>query len=380
MSLFSLFKSYSHHPILVIDIGSGSVGGALAYVGSNSHPVISATRRVPFSIKENISGELLINDMLSALSTVLHDLSKKDRKAIQSAYVIYASPWYSSFSREFNLEKKEPVLVSKKLLDDLIKEHALKLVNDAREGKSMFLERTISHIRLNGYETSAPFGKKANQINVVMYASMIPKTIYDKVESLVHRTFHIGKVESHTFPFVASHIARSLFNPEENFIFIDIGSELTDLLISERGAIRSVASFPFGKNHLIRKVATAFGVDPALAESYVRLVHENKAEQELSARIKDLVGVFSEEWTAYLSRILHTDLKNSSLPQRAFCISDDDVATFFTEMTARHIQRVTYLSSKNLEQFLITKEHIYPDPFLSVETLFLTDQKSVQGL
>ena len=66
-----LFSKPEQRSVALIDIGSGSVGGAFAHLAPGSSPTIYYTARVPIEARE---GETCFDGMLRALDMLGHVL------------------------------------------------------------------------------------------------------------------------------------------------------------------------------------------------------------------------------------------------------------------------------------------------------------------
>ncbi len=356
---------------LVFHIGSGSVSGSLVLLQKGNKPTIELTYTSEFPVKENLTSDVLATHMLSALHTIVARLWHEHKKSIKTVHVVFASPWFSSFSKSITVKKEEPFTVYQKTVEKLVNEQITLMFKDVSKGDSVIIESAPSHMRINGYEVLNPYGKTASSLDISVYASMAPKVLCEEIETEIYTIVHPKGVRFHTFPFVAWNVVNPFFSPREDFILIDIGGEITDLLLVHRGAISSLASFPVGKNHFIRKTALHFECQPELADSLINLYATDMAENSVRERIETLARAFGQEWGIRLEQAV-SGLKNDHvLPQKAFFVTDSNVTEIFEHMIRGHITSPTLLSHENLAQFIAFGKNEMPNVFIALDTIYL---------
>ncbi len=376
-SVLSSSKEYD----VIISVGSGSVYGAIVEFEKNSPAKILCVRESEFPVKEKIQAEELSTFMLSSLHKTITELAHDHKKKIKNTHVIFASPWFSSFSKSIHIEKPEAFNVQEKTIEKLIAEQFSEIFKEVSGGSSIIVEKALSHIKLNGYQTAAPYGKMAKTLDVSVYASVIPAIIREKIESEIYTVVHPHSIILHTFPFVAWDVIMTLFSPKEDFIFVDIGSEVTDALVVLRGAIHSLVSFPVGKNHLVRKVALATESTPELATSMISLFASDTVDAPTKEKMSALVEAFGQEWTIrFLSAIHETKEIEHFLPQRAYVVSDQKISDLFSGIIIKQIPNTISLSRENLSQFVEFGSGETPNIFIALGAIYcnarFADKKS----
>jgi cell division ATPase FtsA len=367
---FSLGSSKEHD--LILSIGSGSVYGAIAELVKHNPPVMVATYESKFPIKKGITSEALVSHMLGALHSVVTELGKINKKRVKTAHVVFASPWFSSVSKSLSVSHDEPFTVTEKIVSKLTEEHIASVLKDNRSGKSVIIEQALSDVKLNGYETLDPYGKEAKTLDISLYISSSPEEINKKIESEIYPVIHPGSIIFHTFPFVSERVVQNLFSPKDDFAFIDIGSEISDVVIVRRGSIHSLVSFPVGSNHLARNVAMHFETEPELASSIINLYATDTAEANVKEKMRGLVSAFAEEWgTGLLQAVKGEHNHDYFLPQRAFVASSPSTEKIFSDIISKQIPNVTGLTHENLAQFVRANSHDQPSVFMILEAIYL---------
>lgn len=375
----SSFLHLSKKDALVLNIGSGSVYGAIVSFENAGHPQpkILYTRESRFPIKQGVDASGLQTHMLAAVHTVVSELSKNHKKSIGDAHIVFSSPWFSSSSKSLSIKKEESFVVTQKSVDKLVSEHLDAVLKGATAEQSKIIERAMPNILLNGYETKEPFGKSAKILDVSVYSSSSPVEINKKIESEIYAVLHPKNVVFHTLPFVAWNVVRALFSPHDDFVFIDIGYEVTDILIVRRGAIHTIASFPVGRNQLIRKTALFFDTKPELAASIISLYANDASEPEVKEKVKTLVSAFAEEWgIAFHAAIKENtekgDADTTFVPQKAFFAGGTNSSSVFGDIISKQIPNVTPLIRENLVQFVKYDTNESPSIFMILEVLYVS--------
>lgn len=371
---FSFGSQKEFDLVLSIGSGSGSVYGAIVEFENDAHPAILATHESKFPIKKSVTAESITSHMVGALHTVVSELSKKHKRKIRTAHIVFASPWFSSSSKSLSLNKPKEFVVNEKVIDKLTDDYVQKIAEYAAMTKSVIIEKTLSDVRLNGYEIRDPFGKSAKNLDVSIYVSTAPEEINKKIESEIYSVIHPSAIKFHTFPFVAQNVTRSIFSPQDDFAFVDIGSEISDVLIVRRGAIYSQASFPIGSNHLARKIATHLETEPELAASMLSLYSSDTASDEVNSKIKKVVEAFAEEWGIGFTHSVNRDDKSfgSFVPQRAYFASNPTTHKVYVDIISRQIPDVVPLSRESLSQFVRFDGSEPPNVFMIIEAIYLS--------
>ena len=373
MNLPSILKEHD----IVLTIGSGNVSGAIVEFGKSTKPKILFTHESHFPVKTDIDAENLTTHMLSAVHACVSALHKDHKRAIRKVQVVLASPWFSSFSKIITIKKPAPFSVTKKIVDDLVSEYFEELSKKEAGTKNFLVEKNISNVRLNGYETSNPFGQMAETLDISVYASLAPVVTKEQIESEIYTIIHPQEVFFHTFPFVAWSVLDTLFAPKEDVVFVDIGSETTDLLVIRRGSIEKSASLPIGINHLNRKVAAGLDTYPELAHSLVSVYTADLAESAVKEKIHTFVSAFGEEWAMQFFQIFdnHELAGGHFLPQRAYFVSDKHVHNVFNEVIKKQIADTVVLKRDNILQFVDFQESSEPNIFLILAAVYVHKSK-----
>lgn len=394
MSLFQR-KGGGGRSIAIFDIGSGSIGGAFVTLRSGKPPEVlfTARRTIPVQV------ELNFQRFLEAMGKTLETLALAMQKAgggvtVDDAYFILASPWYASQTRLVRYSQDAPFTVTKKGVEKLIEKEMLAFRNSklfARlktdEAPPEIMESKNIQIKLNGYEVANPFGKKASELEVAVYVSMIPANIRSLIKDSIAKYWRPSSAHFSSFSLTAFDAIRSIFPAEPSFLFMDIAGEVTDISLAKDNILLESMSFPSGKNMLIRAVADTLKITPALAASELDLFAQGTGAPEHMRKIGEIVKRATDGWRSYFKEALARLASEFPIPRIIFYTADDNVSQWF-ETTIKEMKfarfadveegfAVRALGNTFLSQYVHVSAPDYQDPFLSVEAIFANKVSSL---
>lgn len=388
MPLFHRKPKSGQHFIIIFDIGSASIGGAFASIDSSRVPevIFSIRRDIPF--QEKLSFERFLASMITTMKEMFETMQKAGGGVrVDQAYCILASPWYASQTRLVRYNQPTPFLVTEKGLSKLIqKEIGLfrdsKLFEHAKidNAPPEIMESKSIQMKLNGYEVKNPYGKRASELEIALYISMIPANIFSSISDVITQFWHVPKVHFSSFSFTAFDTIRDIFADESSFLFMDISGEVTDISLAKDNVLLESISFPAGKNMLIRALIRGMHSTPTAAASEMKLYLEGKMTREHAKQIEDILTVETKEWKIFFEDALSQFATEFPIPRTIFYTADDDVTKWFEEAIHQaNFMRfsqdegqfiVRSLGNAFLAKFIQVLEPDFQDPFLAIETIF----------
>lgn len=399
MSFLSWNKKQS--PVsLLLDIGNGSVGGALALMHTGSKPEILYSTRIPLSLDEKPSAEQLESALFQYLDVCLkniltngftHEYFKNNEKHIDTVLCTLASPWFVSTTKDVHIQDKKIFTVSKAFIDSVVS-HEAELYSQELHGGSegeLFMEeldvveKSITHITINGYLIDNPIDQKTNSLTASIYFGVIPKKIREAIENNIVSILHIPKrsVLFHTFPLVSFSVLRDFFPKEQNYLLFDIAGETTDISLVLDGVLHKTVTFPSAKNFLLRHIASVCDVPIEVAKTYLKMYIEDRATEDLRTQVGKALYDIENEWNIYLADALENLSSKEVLPRKVFLTTDGDTASVFIRyiqvQTTDHTSSwrkglsVVHIEPKLLSNFVILEPHVPCDEFVAIETIFL---------
>lgn len=384
---FSFFtkRTLSTERMLVIDIGSASVGAALVETGTNNPPHIFATARENILIQEKLTSAEFLRAMNHALLRVLKTIAikTKETKGSLSVFCTLSSPWFLLKSRRLTIAREEPLEITPhtldKFLDDEVARLKEELKNTLPTEDMKVVEKKIIQIKLNGYEIKEPYGKTASHIDLAMMISISSKQVTERIERTVASLFHTNAIHFGAFPVAAFSAIRDIFPTEKTFLFLDITGEGTDVSLIHNDLILNTATFPRGKNFFIREISAQLRVPHEAAQSVFNMFLRGALDTKLHAEMEQLMARAQAEWLARFEKMLAAVSMEGVLPRKLFFMADPDIAPLFMQIFSgaketgpiKEIFDVQYLDQSVFEKFASFESETMRDPFLTVEALLL---------
>jgi hypothetical protein len=408
--LFPFKKNRVHwRPVVIFDIGSGSVAAAVVALNPVGKPRLLWSARETMRIHSQISAERLLFSKKSVLRQAADKLVKEGFAAInQSGFrteemevnIFFAAPWYVARSVEVNVKKKLPFLIDENFVKSILHTTRTDFLQDINQDKSaqvtngyddkvVLADEDFARVLIDGYKVSNFFARQAKNFSATIYFSALPKAVWESVKNTIDPYFQGETYRFFSFGHVFYSVVEQFYQKDLDYLLMDITAEATDLLLVEGGAVAEILSFPYGQNTLVRLVAKALRFEPEVALSAIRL-HLNTAktddQKKMDKRISQAIHAAAEEWRTYWRTSLRTISEKVFLPRTVFITADYDTADFFRQIISKepcnrlnfnhgdhgYCFNPVYLSEEKFAD-LVEKAQggVRQDIFLAMETLFL---------
>lgn len=372
---------------LILDLGSGSVGGALVQAGESNANIMHSIR-IPIGIYSDSSYEklssILINVTEEVVKSLVHEGHNLHMGKLREAHCFLASPWYGSRVSHSIINNPEPVTVSEAFLKDALSKNVEKNTFNLNQtekdyllsGKLNALENKVLGITLNGYEIKNPYGKKARIIETNSYISFSSAELIRKIEEIIFTYTHTH-TSYKSFMLSLFYFVREFFSQETDYVLFDLTGEMTDIAFVSKGNIIHTESVLFGRNTILRKISNAFNVGPDLALSFIRLYSQGQMEEGTTSRITEIMIQIEKEWLDVFSNVPQdsTILKLQKNYNRVFIVSDEGIGSVFAKFLVssnciKKEQNAILLGENSLRQ-LTHVEGLSVDPFLIIESSYI---------
>lgn len=373
--------------VLVFNIGSSSVGGALFWAQSSGIPKIIFSVREQVIIEEKIDIDRFLLLTTQALEIVVNKIYKAGLGAPSKIFCVLSSPWHVSQTRIISLKKNTPFVFSTKLADDLIQKE-IKLFEEERLAKFMSVGNSVRTIELkniqtmlNGYETAQPLDKKAEELEMTIFISMSGEQVLKKIENTIGKHFHLSPIKFSSFMLASFTVVRDMYLKQENFLLVDIGGEVTDISMTKKNVLRESTSFPLGRNFLTRRVAFGLGCTLDEASSLISLFKDGHAEESTAKKLASMMDGLRAEWLKQFQESLANLSHDISIPATIYIAIDKDLADFFSDTikTEQFNQytlteskfEVIFLSTELLHGIAAFEESVIREPFLIIDSIYI---------
>ncbi len=373
--------------VLVFDIGSSSVGGALFRVQKSGVPRIMFSIREPIILEKEINPERFLAMTTKSLEIIAGKIVARGLGAPKKIFCVLSSPWYASQTRTISMKKNTPFVFNAKLADGLIEkeisifeeEHLKKYM----EGGSKIVAIELKNMKtmLNGYATANPYNQKASELEMVMFISMSGEQVLNKIKEVICKHFGCETIKFSSYTVASFTVARDMFAKHEDFILIDIGGEVTDIAIVKKEILRESASFPMGPNFIIRGVASEMNCSLAEAKSLISLYKDGHAGDVAHEKLDPVITKLRKEWLQKFQESLISVSSDISIPPIIFVSVDQELVDFFSEtiqseklnqytLTESKFQ-VVFLGTEALHGAAVLDKDVARDPFVIIEAIYI---------
>lgn len=348
MSLFSSITPRQKVPVklaLYLDSGKGNARGAVVSTRKGLPHVlytIAGEERIGDGVDiENYTPSLAsLNEILSEIARVLQAEKGpgEPQYVAEEVYCILGAPFYLTHTASITYKSPSPVTISPKLLKSIIDnargESLPAHLSSQTEGAQHVLHERITEVKINGYHSSEPYGKTAETISVSLFRTQIHKEFYLELTKLIKK-YTPAPVFIEPLSLAAFTTIRNRVDAENDFAFITVGNEITEVSLVREHTLLETVSFPFGKHSLVRHLARKLSLNYAEAMSRLALFHDKKLHDEEAAIIAPHLEGAQAEWFSYLENTLVTLSQEASVPAIIYLVVDTDLKDVFESISAK---------------------------------------------
>jgi|GEM_PF-4123349 len=346
MGLFSWMHSGETVPlklVLYLDIGKGNCRGAVVEIRKGKpHILYTIIGEGRISDKEEKDMSILafssLENVFDQMARIITRTSTKDRMlAAEEVYCILGAPYYLSHTALITHKSEKPFIVSPHFIDSLLKAETRTLLK-AHEGtlvgtSTETLHERIIDIKINGYHINNPYGKEAKEVTVSAFRTSVDKKVIESIESVV-RKFTSARVSIEPLSLASFISLRNRVEAESDFLFMTIGSEVSEVSLVRNHSLLETVSFPFGKFSLVRHVARKLNIDPQEALPRLGLYHDNKLSQQEMFALQPIIKEAQAEWLSYLEHALINLSEETAVPAKLYLLADTDLKDIFSEISS----------------------------------------------
>jgi len=334
--MFGLFGNNRIRSAVVIDIGSTSIGGAVALFRANETPHIPYAIREAINFPDEKRSELC---MVRALETVIQKLFEEGRPAslraggphhIDRVFISIDSPWQDTNVESKIITDEKSFVFSREMLMGAVKNRA-----PLPEGKKELHSEVVATL-LNGYHTNDPYGKRAERAEILLLSSSMEGDAMNLVQRAVRRFGARQGVLISPLQSVAHSVLRAQYPHDKDFLLMLVSDEATNILFANRGIIMDAASVPIG---LIR-------INEARKEGMRTLrINEDPPVQDTppETQSKDETA-----WAGIIADTLKEFASRHALPRIVFLVTHDGSAGALKRFLDTPQMHALWLSDESL--------------------------------
>jgi len=370
--------------LLIFDVGSGSVGGAIVLDGKGQPPTVLYGTRSDIHFQQELTASRLLSLCLRALSEVVLALEHEGfdkagfagrRPTVAEAVVSLSAPWTVSKTSFLRVRNERPVRITETMFKALLDDDWRRAAATVPKGGVEIEHKLIKSV-LNGYETAEPYGKEALTAEFTTVTSYSLPKVTEKITDIISHRLHTKAISFHSFSLLSFAVLRELFPANENFVFVDVSGEQTEVSVVKNNVSLETISFPFGKNYVIRALERDGKLPPAGAESFMKLYGEGKMEGKLTDKAATIISRCEEEWLRHFFRALAQFSEEVFLPETLYLAADGHVAPLIERIVKKGDFSKFTLASAPFKTLIIDETVLGPyirtsfaDPFISLIAL-----------
>ena len=383
---FSFFQKQNDKSLtLLVDIGSASVGVALADILPGKAPRIFFTTREDIPFQKELSSAKFLLAMGHTLEHTLKTAQSKIKGRSTPAHIFctLSSPWFMLKTRHIAISEEKEFMVTEKIINSFFEQDMVRMREDFKgvlPGEDIaVIERKIINTKFNGYDIKNPHGQKTSHIEMVATVGISSKKVINDIQTRISRLFHAESLHFGSFPVAAFSAVRDIFPQENNFLFLDITGEATDVSLVTNDVLVGSVSFPRGKNFFVREISAGLKTPHEAAITLLNMFLHDMLDTKKKAVVSQIIEAGKTEWFRRFEKAIITLAKEGALSQKVFFSSDSDVADFFTTVlaeaklssTSHVLFTPSYLDQQIVSKFVTCDTEVIRDPFLMIEALLV---------
>lgn len=404
-SYFGNVKRKKAEGAIMIDVGSGSVGGAAAIFRHGEKPRIVFETREDFPIQNRLNHQRLFSLTMDSANRVFEVLSKKglprlidsDGRKVSLKRIIcnFSSPWHVSTTKNLHFKFEKPFAISVPFINDVLSHESNNFVSkvlkdtsnksfDHGERPLIFGQEVLAAF-VNGYPVLSPMDLRANEFEMVLFMSAFPANLIKGFEKICGKSFPHIEPDFISETSMYFHVLKDLFPEEGSFIIVHISGETTDVSVIKKNVITETISFPLGRNFIIRRLIDEVpGVTPAVALSMIKVNSEGVATPKLSEKLTRILSQAEADWIELFGDSMRDFAEDFFLPTRVFVLAGDNSAKTFSDLITKKKLPVRGIGTPPLvaeeadsalfSSSVESTSHIDYDPFLAAEAHYFNQE------
>lgn len=325
--------------IILFDFRSSSVAASIISINDEiSLPKILFVRRERYYFSEAPKADEFIiraHIVLKKLIQEINHFKINDPDidhAISEVRILYGAPWYTPNFINIHHEQDKGFVFTRELLAKIIKNTDKKLeINPDTE----IIEKNLSSILINGYETTDPFKKKTKDVKLSFYLSYVASETKYEIERIIKNGLHVENIYSHSHTAVLYSFLKNNFHAVNNYVLLDVSGEMTEITIVRNSFFKKHVTIPVGSHIFSRKLAQISGYDLHTAWSHLNIFLEQINEPKIKKKIEN---VFEDIKDYYLESIKRTfsEEKIIDIPPKIFVVADNEVRNLVKNVFESH--------------------------------------------
>lgn len=354
---------------IIIELRISSItAGVLETKDGENYNLIRVEKRIVV-----LPEKLSLKEIFRKIKKPLFELMEELLKSFRSSDVLLGLnlPFYNAETRVIKIKRKNPFIIDKKFLGNLLKEEInifkgeIAHRQELQEQGFELMEKEIMYVLLNGYPVKQILEKKVSEAELFLYLSIGWKSILDEIREEFERSRPNLKISFHSFPFIIYRTLNSILRKEGNFLVFKLGEEISEILLIEEGHIKEIVSFSKGVNFFARRISSMFGVSLEEGGNFLNNYFQEKLNVEYNQKIKEVVGLSSKEFEKNLKEAILLLSKEYFFPSKVLISAPSLFFPKIKEVFSQETFKNYTILRKPFELELLELKDL--EPFLSIE-------------
>lgn len=339
--MFSFFNKKNRGNISVIDLRDGSIGGMKISVDKERRTIPEKiySIRKELAFQKNLSFKRLFYSTAQMIPQICSAMQNFGFGDSDDMHCIIGHHFYFSETRVIRMKFDKPRLIDHKLVNELVDREIEEVVSKhptnniiGSDPSNIVLDKKIMQIKLNGYETTKPFGKLASELRISLFLSLTPRIVIRDLYKIIRKNFHKNNIHFHSSTFVNFDSIRSLEMDKEGFVIVSIEKETTEVSVIRDGILEENSSIPMGENFFKRSISEKYNTIPEEADTYLKLYVSGAGDIKKMSDIFKFIEDKKHEWKKSFFSCLRSLSEHHLLPESFYITVGDDNKKFFTNL------------------------------------------------
>ncbi len=341
--------------IAVIDVGSGHVGCALMILSGESTRVISSARsKLILEPRDEGHAQARLKEEIA--EAIQGATARAPGTHVSEVYVTLHAPWAIS-------QLVSASATSATDHETVIRHaHLAKLADNALAAapeidRSKLFETSAVSVRLNGYPTEDPEGKRAREIDFFAIASTVEPALRTTVEGALHGGLPAATIFWRSAARVFASMLPRIHVPPEAVI-VDFGVQATSLMLHKDGLLSREQHTAEGLQSVLTRVHGARPPEELL--SLFRMLGRDACADDTCLQLQNTLNVAEPELVKAFGETFAQLADAKRLPQDLVLITHPDIAPWLQHFFERIDFTQFTLTAMPFATRVITDEDIAP--------------------
>jgi hypothetical protein len=338
--------------VLHLDVGQGEARAALLTYAMPGKPdrrneMVFTSPWSPKTSKHDRGKSLPVtiaslHEALESVASFMKREAKEGRHyGVQSTYCILGAPFYLTYTALIKYREPKGFIVTKELVGSLLAgyrkstdpeftSHQEAVIGTA----PMTVQEKILHMKVNGYNTSEPYGKHAESLDLSIFKTEASEEIVTAVKKEVNKFFsaplYIEPMSLAVYVALRDHVHFA-----EDFLFVVVGSEVTEVSLVRGFTLLETVSFPFGKNSLIRHLSRELKIPEEMVSGELDLYMQKTISANREPIMRNALTDAAEKWFGFYEKGLVSLSDQSVVPATVYLVTDAPLSGVFKTFVER---------------------------------------------